>query len=97
MCDRFKITEKPDGNREWHLVYCGAEPQMWAMSLFSMLLTCFTMERTLYTDYESRLRFDHELLRMRAKFERFKEQVRRILIARYNVQPPRPKSAVQGP
>jgi hypothetical protein len=58
ICDRFKIAEKPDGNREWHLVYCGAEPQVWAMSLFSMLLTCFTMERTLYADYESRLSLD---------------------------------------
>ncbi len=49
---------------------------MWATSLFSMLLTCFTMERMFFEDYESRLKLDHILVRMRGEFEKYKEQVR---------------------
>jgi hypothetical protein len=94
LCDRFKISENPDGTREWALIYCGVGQQTWAMSLFSMLLTCFTMERTLFADYESRLRLDYELVRMRTKFEFYKEQLRQKMIARYNVKPPKSKSVI---
>ena len=58
-----------------------------------MLLACFTMERTFFLDYESRLKFDDTLLKMRAEFEARKEQLRRELIVRYNVQPPATKAA----
>lgn len=97
MCDRFKITKKPNGDQEWGLLYCGVENQTWGMSLFSMLLTCFTMERTFFSAYESRLRLDYELMRMRAEFEGYKEQLRRKMIVRYNVKPPQPKSVIHRP
>jgi len=87
MCDRFVRVE--DGKKvEWRLHYCGTEPRLWGMQLFWMLLTCFTMEQTLFRDYESRLKFDDALLRMRAEFENRKEQLRKDLIVRYNVPPP---------
>jgi hypothetical protein len=87
ICDRFAMVE--DGNNaEWRLNYCGIEPRMWEMQLFWMLLTCFTMEQTLFRDYESRLKFDGTLLGMRAEFESRKEQLRKDLIIRLNVPPP---------
>jgi hypothetical protein len=70
---------------------------MWAMSLFSMLLTCFTMEQTMFTDYEGRLKLDDGLLRVRSDFERYKEQVREIMKVRYNVQNPQPTSLIHAP
>jgi len=87
ICDRFAMVE--DGkNVEWRLHYCGVEPRMWGMQLFWMLVTCFTMEQTLFCDYESRLKFDDTLLRMRAEFEKRKEQLRKDLIVRLKAPPP---------
>jgi hypothetical protein len=97
MCDRFTTTRSDDGVRAWQLSYCGVDPRMCAMSLFSMLLSCFTMERTFFSDYESRLKLDHVLVRMREEFEIYKEQVREYLKGRYNVEPPAPKSIIQVP
>jgi hypothetical protein len=65
---------------------------MWAMSLFSMLLTCFTMEQTFFGDYQARLTLDHVLVQMRGEFERYKEQLREVLKVRYDVKPPTPKT-----
>jgi hypothetical protein len=59
--------------------------------LFSRLLTCVVMEYTLFGDFEARLHLDDRLLRMRHDFELFKEQCRRELITRYNMQPPASK------
>jgi hypothetical protein len=53
-----------------------------------MLVTCFTMERTLFSDYEHRLKFDNELMRMHGEFDGYKEQLRQVLIKRYKVEPP---------
>lgn len=53
-----------------------------------MLLTCFTMEQTFFNDYEGRLKLDNELMRMRGEFEKYKEQLRQLLIKRYKVEPP---------
>ena len=94
ICDRFTTIKSDDRARAWQFAYCGVEPRLWAMSLFSMLLTCFTMERTFFNDYHSRLKLDHVLVRMRAEFEMHKEHVRRDLGARYNVEPPAPKSMI---
>ena len=58
------------------------------MQLFAMLLTFFTMEQTLFRDYESRLQLDEVLRQMRADFEVRKEQLRRKMIVHYNVAPP---------
>ena len=93
MCDRFKIVKKPDGGQEWALNYCGVEPRLWAMSLFSMLLTCFVIEQVVFRDYQDRLKLDYELGRMRTEFETYKEQVRWNTIVRYKVKPPQPPLA----
>lgn len=59
------------------------------MQLFSMLLIFFTMEQTLFRDYESRrLQLNEVLRQMRADFEVRKEQLRRKVIVHYNVAPP---------
>ena len=57
-----------------------------------MLLTCFVMENIFFDDYKTRLQFDNQLLRMRQEFETYKEQLRRTLIVRYKVRPPRRSS-----
>lgn len=44
ICDRFAQVSSKEGV-EFRLVYTGVEPRMWAMSLFSMLLACFTIDR----------------------------------------------------
>lgn len=88
LCQRFTAVETEDGGQLWNFRYCGIDSRSWGMSLFSMLLTCFTMENTFFGDYESRLRLDHVLVRMREEFQQYKEQLRRQLIVRYNVTPP---------
>jgi len=88
MADRFvQITS--DDQIEFRLNYTGVEnPKMWALSLFSMLLACFTMEQTFFIDYEGRLKLDDQLVRMRAEFGGYKEQLRQQLIKHYNIEPP---------
>jgi hypothetical protein len=88
MCDRFVITHQTDGGQEWRLNYCGAEPRFWEVSLFSMLLTCFTMENTFFEDYKSRLKLDHVLIDMRSKFEKYKERLREYIKLRHELKPP---------
>jgi hypothetical protein len=101
MVDRFaQVTS--DDHIEFRLNYIGVEHRMWALSLFSMLLTCSTMERTLFNDYEGRLKLDNELMRMRGEFEMYKEHLREILKVRYLVEPPggihpAPKSTIYRP
>jgi hypothetical protein len=87
MCDRFVQVTSAD-EIEFKLNYTGLEPRMWATSLFTMLLTCFTMEQTLFNDYDSRLKLDDVLMRMRGEFERYKEQLREKLKVRYGLEPP---------
>jgi hypothetical protein len=88
MCDRFVVAKSADGVLEWRLNYCGIEPHMWAVSLFTMVLTCFVMERTLFNDYEHRLKLDYILVRMRNEFEKYKEHVRELMKVRYKIEPP---------
>jgi len=97
ICERFSSVKTADGGRQWQLNYCGVEPRTWAMSLFSMLLTCFTMEQTFYMDYADRLKLDHVLVHMRREFETHKEHVRKYLKVKYEVPPPQPKSILVLP
>jgi hypothetical protein len=53
-----------------------------------MVLTFFEMEKTLYSDFDNRLKLDDALLRMRQEFEVRKETLRRKLIQRFNLKPP---------
>jgi len=96
MCDRF-IWKESEKEVEWRLNYCGVEPQTWAMSLFSMLLTCFSMERTMFCDYETRLKLDDGLLRMRTEFERHKEGMRRNFILRFGIKQPSARPLIHRP
>jgi hypothetical protein len=82
ICERFQTTISDDGSiQTWQLNYCGAEPRYWAMSLFTMLLTCSTMERTFFEDYAGRLNLDHVLVEMRSEFQRHKESTREYMNA----------------
>lgn len=90
LSERFVITNTPQG-QSWALNYTGLDEKVWAMGLFSMLLTCFVMERTFFDDYKLRLQLDNILIKMRSEFERYKEQLRRTVIVRYKVpRPPQP-------
>jgi hypothetical protein len=87
MVDRF-VQVTSDDHVEFRLNYTGVEQRMWALSLFSMLLTCSTMEQPLFNDYDSHLKLDNDLMRMRGEFDRYKERLREILKVRYKVEPP---------
>ena len=95
ICDRFVIAKSGDEVQSWQLNYLGVPDQrVWAMSLFSLLLTCFTMENTFFNDYAGRLNLDHVLGDMRTAFEGRKETTREYLKFRYNVQLPVPEGIV---
>jgi hypothetical protein len=96
ICDRFQQVESED-TINFNVIYCGAEPRMWAMQLFWMLLACFKMEETMFIDYRSRLQLDDVLMRTRGEFERCKESLRRSLAIRYKVTPPEPTSPIWTP
>jgi hypothetical protein len=87
IVDRF-VQVRTDQHIEFRLNYTGLDPKMWALLLFTMLLTCSTMEHTLFADYDARLRLDVELRRMREDFERYKEWLRELLKTRYRIEPP---------
>jgi hypothetical protein len=82
LSDRFSAVTSESGGT-WTYHYCGVEPHIWEMSLFHMLMICFTMEQTLFKDYETRLKLDHVLAGMRSQFESHKEQVQESMKMRY--------------
>lgn len=88
ICDRFVITNSGDNVQSWQLNYSGLDQRVWAISLFSLLLTCFTMENTFFNDYGTRLGLDHVLVDMRKAFDIHKERTREYLKVRYNVELP---------
>jgi len=89
--NRVTIDDR-DGQRHMIVNYSGApDRRLFAMELFSRLLTGFVMERTFFEDYSARFQLDVKLMQMRHEFERFKENFRRTIIARYKVQPPAQK------
>lgn len=80
-----------DRNSQRHMIvnYSGApDRRLFVLELFSRLLTCFVMERTFFDDFKTRFQLDARLMQMRHDFEIFKENLRRTLIARYNIKPP---------
>jgi len=86
--DRFvQVTD--DKNIEFRLNYTGVEnQQMWEMMIFTMLLTCSTMENVFFGDYEDRLKLDDTLMKMRRDCDRVKEHLRQAIIAKYKIEPP---------
>jgi hypothetical protein len=93
MCDRFRIVESAT-HVQYMLNYCGVEPQLWATSVFSMLLAASLMEKVMFSDFESRLDLDDGLLRMRADAHRLKEKTRKDLITLCGIKRPPSKSAI---
>ncbi len=86
--NRISIN-KADGSSSMTVHYSGTPDQVFfAKELFSRLLTCFVMERTLYEDFKIRLQLDGRLVRMLTDFEEFKEALRKQMIARYKMKPP---------
>jgi hypothetical protein len=80
---------KAGDERTMTLHYLGApDRNFFAKELFSRLLTCFAMERTLFEDFKMRLQLDDRLMRMRCDFEIFKEQLRKQIIDKYKIKPP---------
>lgn len=55
MAERF-VQIEAEGHIDFRLNYTGTERQFWVMSVFTMILACFTMEDTFFKDYNDRLR-----------------------------------------
>ena len=93
FANRLTIEDR-GGQRHMVVNYTGApDRRLFAIELFSRLLTCFVMEQTFFEDYKTRFQFDARLVQMRHEFEIYKENLRRILIAKHNIQPPAPTPA----
>lgn len=102
LVDRFvQVTDEK--HVTFKLNYTGVEDErLWRQSIFGMLLTCSTMLFTFLTDYDSRLKLDDILMRMREECNQVKEQVREWLKVRYKIEPPRgihapPKPTIYRP
>jgi hypothetical protein len=100
LADSF-VHLTSDDHIEYRINYTGADTQTWVMSLFTMLLTCSTMEEVLFMDYSSRLNLDDQLMRMRNELEKYKEWLRGTLKGRFNLDPPggihRPRTVIFRP
>lgn len=92
-----KVTfRETESSRGMAVTYTGVtDPRLFAMELFSRLLTCYVMECTFFDDYNARLKLDPKLMSMRQEFEQFKERLRQHLIKKYEVKPP-PKNPTRG-
>src|SRR5579871_890121 len=87
MVGRLSLETNSTG-MSFNLNYTGAEPAMLEQMIFTMLLTCFVMEDTFYTDFEGRLKLDIALVKMRKEFAELKERLRKELIIKHKIQPP---------
>lgn len=100
MAERFEMIGSGD-NVEFRLNYIGAETTLWVTTVFSMLLTCSTMEKTFFYDYNDRLKLDAGLLRKRKALENAKEQLRASIINTFQLSPPsglhRPRPTIYTP
>jgi len=69
----------------WGFHYFETDPRKIAIFLFSMLVISAQMEETFFGCYETRLNLDYELVSMRAKFNKMKEQQKAFLKAKYRI------------
>jgi hypothetical protein len=96
IVSRFKIKE--DGNNiHYQLNYTGVEDRTWEPEMFTMLLTVSSLEKLVFENYQDRLKLDVNLIRNRQLAERMKEQLRRQIIAKYNIKPPATKPTTPSP
>ena len=89
MVGRLAISTDAAG-MSFNMIYTGTDPAMLEKMLFTMLLTCFIVEETLYKDYQDRLKLDITLSKMRKEFEALKERLRKEIIIKHKIQPPPP-------
>ena len=87
ISDRF-VHISADKHIEFRLKYTGADTKLMVLMPFSMLLTCSTMENTLFSDYDGRLKLDNQLMQMRGEFERYRETLREHIKQQLNLSPP---------
>jgi hypothetical protein len=86
-CNRIQVINT-DHHVEFRTRYTGVEEKLWVMEIFCWLDVCSMMEATMSMDYKTRLQFDEQLVQMRARFQCQKEEMRRKIKVRYNVQNP---------
>jgi hypothetical protein len=87
MVGRLAIRTNAAG-MSFNMIYTGTDPAMLEKMLFTMMLTCFTMEETFYKDYQDRLKLDITLEKMRKEFEAVKERLRKEIIIKHKILPP---------
>ncbi len=98
-----RLSSTSDGTRHSFSVrFTGSiDRDLWTKELFSMLLTCFTMEGTFYWDFDSRLKLDDGLRQMRDESQSRKETLRAQLISNFKIGPPgvvyKPKPSIVWP
>lgn len=100
MAERFEKIES--GNDvEFRLNYTGTETIMWVTTVFTLLLTCSTMESIFFNDYNDRLKLDAELMSKRFVFTNAKEQLRVKIANKFQLSPPggihRPRPTIFTP
>lgn len=92
FANRMTLSDEA-GQRRIIVNYTGApDRRLFSVEFFSRLLTCFVMEQVFFENYRTRLQLDPKLMQMRHDFETFKEDLRRTLIAKHNIQHPGNKS-----
>jgi hypothetical protein len=83
------VVSQTDTDMQFQLNYSGvADAKVFAMVLFEMVLVFGEIEKVILKLAKDRLQFDHELLDMRSRFEKEKEDVRQHIIKTFHVQPP---------
>jgi hypothetical protein len=82
------VPHETDKNLDWRLNYTGVDPRTLITALFVLLLDFSFMEKVLFNDCSDRLKFDHELLTMRSRFESEKDALRRAIIDEFQIPPP---------
>ena len=80
----FKDASTPQ-TISWGFHYFETDPRKIAIFLFAMLVISAHVEETFFGCYETRLNLDYELVEMRGKFNRIKEQQRAFLKATYKI------------
>lgn len=87
LARRF-VSEDTPTDVNWELHYFEADPSRLAISLFSLLIASFLMEKVFFSAFDARLKLDPSLVNKRDEFDRRKEETRRRIIKRFNIQPP---------
>jgi len=96
VVNRFKINET---NKVLHyqLNYTGVEDREWEPETFTLLLTVSLIEKVVFSDYKTRLQFDEDLMRNRSLAAALRDKLRRFIIKKHNIPPPRQRPVILGP